>query len=787
MIDMLNKQSAISIFVFLAFITNLSSHLLLADEKDNLLATFSQVDEKSGNESEYYPEVAVEVFFAGANAEMAQNQPSSSFENPYIPVGYRQSLPQRNPNIQKKPSDASHAVPQSQRKEQADALEKANRSLVQSKAQSGPCSKDPLQEGYIINFNDVSVIEYIRFLSKVTNANFVFEEADLNFNVTIVAEEPTSIDDIRSALLQVLRVNGLALAEEGNNVIIHRNPEVATVAKVISDELDNICDGTEALITRVFRLKNINPMRLATIISPMVSKGAIVEVSPETHHLVVTDVTSNVERIGELLKSLDNPNAAFEVGTFQPKHTFINTLVPLAEKILSPMLEGQPMIMVPQEASDTIYIVSSPSLVERAIDLLKMLDIGSHSPFELPDGHIEKTHFYVYKLQFHKGDTIKTALEDIGADLAKTGAMNMNLMYTINSAQWIEATNSLLFIGDKESLEKVKELLAALDAPLKQVFIEALIIKTTINNSINFGVQYGARGRRFDDVSGTGSLITTSDPNSGNAQIPNILHALATTTGGSVPVAAFENTLGLNTGVIGNAISAGGNLFFDIAALVSALQTDTDTDILMNPKIVTQDTIPATLFVGSTRPYQTNSILQAGGSGSSNNFVTASIEYRELGMTLNVTPYLGDSDMITMEIVQELSSFDSNATASSGGGSAGSSNFTLVPITSNSKTATRVHVPNEHFLILSGMVEEDASRSKSAIPCLGGIPILGNFLGSKTNSMNRDNLIIFLRPHIINTSEQIKKVTDREEKFFSEKSKTDSFLENSVKLWNMKK
>lgn len=643
---------------------------------------------------------------------------------------------------------------------------------------------DSKEKGYTFHyFNNITMKEYIQFLSKKTNANFVFEDQDVDFRVTLVAEEPTNIDDIRSAFLQILRVHGLDLLEEGNNVLIYKsNPNLRGIATVVSEELGNIGDVTTSLVTRVFNLQLVNSSNIVKIIQPMVSENGLVEVSPDTHHLIVTDISSNVERIGELLKSIDNPNASLEVAAFNPEHNYIQNIIPIAEQILKPLFEGQHFYMIPQPSTDTIYIVASPSMVKRAKEVLTMLDTGSKkAPWLLPEGHVGKTEFLVYKLQFHKGDQIKIALGDIGADLAQTGSVNMDLMYTINSAQWIEPTNSLLFIGSQESLEKVKDLVEALDAPLRQVFIETLVIRTSITNSLDFGVQYGSRFRRHDDISGAAGLVTSSGTTTGTAQLPEIFKKLNTTTGGPVPVPELEKDVGLNLGVIGNAISAGGGLFFDLSTLVSALQTDEDSEVIMNPKIVTQDTVPATLFVGFTRPYQTNSVLQAGGTGTGSNFVTASIEYRQVGMTLTVTPFLGSSDIVTMEIEQSNSEFRQNATTGSG-----SQNFTIVPITSDSKTTTRVHVPNKHFLVLSGMIDDQKVRTKSAIPCLGGIPFLGNFMGSKGNSHVKDNIIIFLRPHIITHPDQIKEVTEREDAFYRSKSETHSFLDNSIQLWNMR-
>ncbi len=649
---------------------------------------------------------------------------------------------------------------------------------------STKCPPDTENEGYVINFSNINFEEYLHFLSKLTNTNFVYNAEDVQFNVSIMADEPTNIKEVRSALMQILRVQGLSLVEDGNNIVISKDPALRSVGNVISEDLGNVCEDTEPLITRVFYLQNVSATKVAAIVSSMVSSSAIVEPSEETHHLIVTDLSSNILGIADLLKSLDNPEAAFEIGTYKSQNTYVSNLITLAEKIMFPLLDGKPLVMVPQEKSATVFIVSTPYLVQKSLEVLQALDKGD-KPESTPDGHEASAEFMMYKLQYHKGTQIQETLKEVAEDLTRMGNINAQLLMTINSAQWIETTNSLLFIGNAQNLAKIKDLLNVIDAPLRQVFIEVLAVRTSISNSLELGVQYGYRGKASENLSATGTLLNSANPTvAGNAIKPNIFtQGLDAVTGRGVPVPQTSNALGFTSGVIGNVLFKGGNLYFDLAALVNALQTDTATDVVTNPKLVTQDTVPATFYVGSTRPFQTNSILQASGA-SSGNFVTASIEYRQLGLSLTVTPYLGSGDTITLEVEQSTSDFVDNAVPSSGGNS---DNFAIVPVTNDSSITTRVHIPNKHFLMVSGMLEDVTTRTKTALPCLGGIPIIGDLLGVKANSMSKDNFIMFIRPQIIDTTEELDSIAAREDQLFRDKSKQNSFLKNAEKLYFLNK
>ncbi len=638
-------------------------------------------------------------------------------------------------------------------------------------------------ENYKVSFDNVPFTEYLGFLSKLTDVNFVYDESDINFNVSVVADSATDLRDLRSALMQMLRVNGLTMSEEGNTIVISKNHNVRSIATVVSKELNNVCSADQLLITRVFQLKTVNASKVASIVSSMVSTDALVEAAEDTHHLVVTDISTNVNRVADLLKSLDNPDAAFEIGIFKVEESDIDSIVSLAEKILFPIADDNPLVIVPQNSSNNVYIVSTPYLVQKTIEVLTSLDKGGNLDEYQQEGFVANARFLIYKLQYHKGDQIQQTLQDLGTDLSGAGSYDIQLVQAINSAQWLPSTNSLLFVGDPKTLRRIKELLEMLDAPLRQVFIEVLALRTTLNNSLNLGVEYGYRARARDRLVTVGSLFTTPNPTTGgNLQKPLLFtEGLDRVVGAVIPVPRTSNTLGLSSGVIGNVMFAGGGLFFDIAALVNALQQDSDTEVITNPKLVTQDTIPATFYVGSTRPFQTNSILQASGS-SSGNFVTASVEYRQLGLSLTVTPYLGNGEMITLEIEHKTSDYVKNAVSNN----SGSDNFAIVPVTTDASVTTRVQIPNKHFLMISGMIEDIKTRNKMALPCLGGIPFIGDFLGNMANSLQKDNLIIFMRPQIIDTVEELDDVTSREDEFYREKNKKGTFMQNSGELYRMK-
>eukprot|EP01136_Pigoraptor_vietnamica_P000333 Opistho-1_new@2004 len=322
---------------------------------------------------------------------------------------------------------------------------------------------NPQDDSYKINFNNVSIIEYIHFVSRITNLNFIFEEEDLQFAVTVVSEEPLTAKNVMAALVQILRVHNLTLLEQDNNLIITKGENVNQISTLVTTDLPDSTGENAAVVTRVFRIKNANLSSVAAIIRPMTSQAAIIEMSHETRQLIVTDITPNVEKISSLLASIDAPHTPLEIDTYNAKNISPDELIALTTQIITPFAEGNPLLFVPQIDTNTVFIVSTPYLIEKALTVMEDLDVSSKE--EIIPKSLSSENILVYKIQSVSPDMLQTALEQIAADLGKQKPIPTRLLNLIQGVKWIQGFNALLFIGDEENLQKVKEILATLDTP----------------------------------------------------------------------------------------------------------------------------------------------------------------------------------------------------------------------------------------------------------------------------------------------------------------------------------
>jgi type II secretory pathway component GspD/PulD (secretin) len=336
-----------------------------------------------------------------------------------------------------------------------DFITKANPVLLDAKSQAA-------QDGYTINYNTISIIEYIRFASKICKVNFIYQEADLNFTVTIVSDEPVTAKNVMATLIQILRVHGLLLLEQGNNLVIHKSADVKQIATLVTESSPN---ANSPIVTRIFRVKNAKPDSVAAIIQPMISSSALLEISAETRQLILTDITANVDKVAVLIENLDSPHTLLDIKSYKTVNNPPDFLINLAGQIMNPIAQGNPFILVPQNLANEIYIVSTPELVQKAMMVFANLDtIPKVKPTAIKT---KPEDIFVYKVLHRSGDGVLKSLQNISQNLKSSESSDTDLIQTIESAKWIRDTNSILFIGPVASIEKSKEFLSALDVPVE--------------------------------------------------------------------------------------------------------------------------------------------------------------------------------------------------------------------------------------------------------------------------------------------------------------------------------
>jgi len=517
----------------------------------------------------------------------------------------------------------------------------------------------------------------------------------------------------------------------------------------------------------------------------------------DTNSILFTGTPATLQKIEAILKKFDAP-AGGQVHTgpttfivYTPKYVpgdeLIQILSDFEQNLVASGVANKSLFdtisnlkYVPRTCS--LIISGDQESIAKVEELLRRFDVPTSEPSKIPASieSIQNTSFLIYKLEYHQGDEILSALKQIASDLGPgTATGNQNLLNAVNSLQWIRVTNSLLASGEADTLSKLRDLIVNLDIPLRQVFIEVLLIQTTLSNTQNFGLQWGGKLQFLNRVAaGTGNFpagstnaaSTSNSINPSNTGFSSIQPGLNAVNATTTPVAngttGIPFTNGFDLGVIGDIIMHKGRSFLSLGSLVNALQLDTDSTVVLNPKIITQDNRTSTLFVGTNVPFIGSQVTSTTTIISS----SSNIEYRDVGFNLTITPTIGNSNIVTLDISSDISQIISNPTIGVNGVSTGNNGNVQGIESSHTTMATRVHVPDQHFVVLSGMIQDTKTRYRSAIPCLGGLPVIGAIFSENDRNDTKNNLIIFMRPQIINTYDDYKKITDDQECLYKEQA-----------------
>jgi type III secretion protein C len=631
-------------------------------------------------------------------------------------------------------------------------------------------------------------------------------------------------------------ISSAKYVESTNSLIFTGTPDALQKIQTLIKDID-VPPQTHAAIQHVgkttfllYKLKNAGSTQIITSIKSMtadlkksghgdkdfLSALNSMKYIPETNSLLFTGQEEALNRVQDLISQFDVASLSGKdkdvkpVVTGQPNFFLYkpqSLTGPSLQQILNDFADNLKLSGLSDpdlfnsinsmrwvETTHSLVFTGTAKALDQVKELLHAFDVpGNLTGDEAPTSgdssiqSIDNTSFLVYKLQFHKGDEIQGALRQIAKDLILSNAsVNQSLLNSINSIQWLEVTNSLLCSGDQETLPRLKELIKNLDIPLKQVFIEMLVIETTLTNALNFGLEWGANYKYRNSFAASMFNTPADSPgapvSSNQTTFTNYLSQLnpgATPAQTPSPVTNAAGTTGIppgtgfDLGVIGEIIKHNGQTFLTLGSLLTAIQTDTESSVIMTPKIITQDGKTSSIFVGTNTPFA-GSFVNNVSTGAT--IQTTNVEYRDIGLNLTITPVLGNSDIVTLDINLDRSF----RIATPAGDAIATSNSTTIGGITTSRTTmqTTVHVPDKNFLILSGFVNNSNVKSKTGIPCLGGLPLIGSAFSKDNDTIANNNIVIFLRPRIITSLDEMRRMTSDQESFFRDQSSTP-FLEHN--------
>ncbi len=569
-----------------------------------------------------------------------------------------------------------------------------------------------------IDFNDVDINLFIKYISELTGKNFVVDRS-VKGKVTIISPTRISEQDAYRVFESVLEVHGFTTVPSGS--IIKIVPAVQARSKSIATIRQNQSVFSEdKVVTQIIPLAHSDPNELKKILAPLVSKTSVVIAHPQSGMLIITDVLSNIKRLMEIIRVVDVPSVGEELVILPLEHaSAANVGKSISQLFLRSAKKGSrpsTIKIIPYERTNSLIVFAPRTQIQKIRNLLKQLDS------KVPRGGGK---IHVYYLQHANAEElvkVLTSLPDKQAGTktkGKTPPLSTDLKITADAE-----TNALIITAPREEYLVLEDVIKKLDIPRRMVYLEALIMEVHVNKDFKIGVQWGGGGTFADD---TGKLISGF---SGNEAHPyNVLKGIASTP----PVLPA----GFALGVLKKGVEIGGIYFPNLGAVVNAYKNDSDINIVATPQILTTDNKTASIIVGENVPYITSkNTTDAGTAQDYTNY-----EYKDVATTLEITPQINQADLLRLEIgVEVIKLKDAN-------------DFRPTTFKRTAKTTVVVH--NEETVVIGGMIGQDTTSGEYKVPLLGDIPILGWLFKSQGDKVDKTNLFIFITPHIVESSPEL--------------------------------
>ncbi|WP_083539436.1 type II secretion system secretin GspD [Enterovibrio coralii] len=592
------------------------------------------------------------------------------------------------------------------------------------------------------SFKGTDMQEFIEIVGRNLEKTIIVDPA-VRGKVNVRSYDVLNEEQYYQFFLNVLEVYGFAVVEMENGVLkVVRDKDAKQSAVPVVG--NNSVQG-DAIITRVVSVKNVTVRELSPLLRQLIDNagaGNVVHYDP-ANVIMITGNAAVVNRLAEIIERVDKAGDT-EVEIVNLKHASASEMVRIVES-LHKQSDGKnvPALLQPSfvadERTNSVLISGEPQVRERIRKLIAQLDR------EMATTGNNR----VIYLRYAKAEDVVEVLQGVSENLVaeKQGGQRQP-----NAAAGGEVkisahkgTNALVITAPPDIMRALESVIAQLDIRRAQVLIEAMIVEMSESDGANLGVQWGSLDGGGIQFGNTGVPITNylaaqeeaKDTTTTESRFDNNNNLVEVPITESGDPTAIAEVLGGVSGL------AAGIVMGDWTALVTAVSTNSDSNILSSPSLMVLDNEEASFIVGEEVPVVTGS---ATGSNNDNPFQT--VERKDVGIKLKITPQINEGDSVQLNIEQEIS----NVLGASG----------AVDIRFGKRQlTTSVLAADQQMIVLSGLIDEQTNESEQKVPLLGDIPILGHLFKSTSSGKTKRNLMLFIKPTIIRTGLTADGITQR--------------------------
>ncbi|PTT44723.1 type II secretion system secretin GspD [Aeromonas sp. HMWF016] len=573
---------------------------------------------------------------------------------------------------------------------------------------------------YTASFKNADIEEFINTVGKNINKTIVIDPSARGSKINVRSYDILNEEQFYQFFLSVLDVYGFAVVPMDNGIIkVVRAKDAKTSSIPVVDET-NPGVGDE-MVTRVVPVRNVSVRELAPLLRQLIDTagaGNVVNYDP-SNVLLITGRAAVVNRLVEVVSRVDRTSSR-EADIVKLKYAAAGEIVRIVTNLnkngsnqggVSTSLTTQ---VVADERTNSVVVSGESEMRTRTIELIHQLDQDLQS----------KGNTRVFYLKYGNAKDLVEVLKNVSSATNLDKRNGSNPDSTIAEGSSIgggslaisadETTNALIITAQPNVMAELEQVVTKLDIQRAQVLVEAIIVEIDDGDNLKLGVQWAnssVGGTQFQN-SGLplgGAISSTNDYQNKNPDMAGNL---------------LENYSGIAAGFYQGSWTM----------LTTALASNTKSDVLSTPSIVTMDNEEATFNAGRDVPTQTGSQ-----SSTDSDSIFNTIEYKTVGTKLTVTPQINEGDSVLLKIEQEVSSVGTQADGTSG----------LGPTFDVRTVKNVVLVKSGETVVLGGLMDEKTKEEVSKVPLLGDLPILGYLFRSTSNTTSKRNLMVFIRPTIL--------------------------------------
>ena len=615
----------------------------------------------------------------------------------------------------------------------------------------------PASDQISLDFEMVDIAQLVEILSDRTGKLIVMDEA-VHGKVSLVAPDRVSVERFHSLVVSILQSRGFSVVDQNGSLFVNPRDKAATVVPPGTLVGPTNAIPTAGTVTKVFKLENIEAGELQQMFELMIPGGkqGAVSVAPG-NYLILTDTASNMRAHEGMIKQVDSPSTFSNIQVIKLQHASAENLArELSEAIAASESAGSKYArsiagrtggvnkpagatVIPIASANSLIVIGSMAQIDQVKKIVEQIDIEDAAG---------RGRLQAIFLNFLRAEDAATELNNL---LQKTAAKGGPPQIAIEADV---ANNALLVDADPVDFKYLQNLLQDLDRKPKQVMVEVLIAEVSSTDGLDLGVEFATTEQPRD---GSTTVIGRNRP----GETDDI--ADLATSGNFMQGFSFGLAEGVATLADGSSIPL-------IPVLIRALSQKRDVEILSNIPLWAQNNVESTVSVVENIPVLRSTI--EGGSGTARD-VIQNIDRIDVGITFSVTPLVTPDNEVTLKLKPTIEAIIDP----------GPADTPFTPTIAKREVETTVTIPDGATVIISGLKRIDNIKQNYRMPILGDIPLLGHLFRRTSNTKQRTNVIIFVTPHVVDTTAR----EDELQKEWEKKTGLDErFDPESVPIWPQK-